>query len=54
MSQGCGKPYNGAHKVEGAPLRCGNILYWKVPGANDKARSAEVVLCDKCKKEKTL
>lgn len=48
MSNGCGKAYNGEHKVEGAPLRCGVRLYWAT--AKDKReRTLEVLLCEQCK-----
>lgn len=46
---GCGKPTNGGHKVEGAPLHCGMSLYWKSAEGNDRARTQEIVLCDECK-----
>ena len=50
---GCGKDWNGSHVVTGTPLRCGQSLYWKVPG-KDKERKLEVNLCDECKlKENT-
>lgn len=45
---GCGKEYNGAYKVEGAPLRCGVSLYWKVPG-KERERTQEIHLCENCK-----
>lgn len=50
---GCGREHNGNYKVTGAPLKCGQNLYWKVPG-KDKERTQEVHLCDECKtKEET-
>jgi hypothetical protein len=52
-NQGCGKPFNGAHKVDGAPLRCGVNLYWKTPEGNDRARTKEVNLCDECMEKET-
>lgn len=45
---GCGKAWNGNHVVEGAPLRCGNKLYHRVPGGKEKDLTTEVVLCDQC------
>lgn len=48
---GCGKPYNGNHTVTGASLRCGQCLYWKVPGENDKTRTQELILCDECREK---
>lgn len=45
---GCNREYNGSHVVPGVPLRCGQNLYWKVPG-KDRERTLEVNLCDKCK-----
>ena len=48
MSNGCGKAYNGEHKVECAPLRCGCHLYFAT--AKDKReRTLEVLLCPECK-----
>lgn len=47
---GCGKLYNGGHKVEGKSLHCGTNLFWKMAnGGDNKARQQEVVLCDDCK-----
>jgi hypothetical protein len=51
---GCGKSFNGNHKVVGEPLRCGVNLYWKVPGGNDKARTLEVLVCDECKSKERV
>jgi hypothetical protein len=47
---GCGRPWNGNHVVTGVPLRCGQNLYWKVPG-KDKERTQEAILCDECTKK---
>jgi hypothetical protein len=48
---GCGKVYNGQHKVEGLPLTCGMKLYWRLPGTklSDKERRCEDVLCEECR-----
>ena len=46
---GCGKAYNGAFKVTGAPLRCGVSLYWKKPNGSDRERVEFVHLCPDCK-----
>jgi len=48
IMNGCGREYNGDHKVEGAPLRCGITLYWAVK-AGAKERIAEIHLCPQCK-----
>lgn len=47
---GCGREFNGKHEVEGASLRCGTHLYWRVEGAKttDKNRTQEVILCPLC------
>jgi hypothetical protein len=45
----CGKPTNGGYVVEGAPLKCGTRLYWKVKGERNVSEM-EIVLCDDCKK----
>ena len=49
LMAGCGKAYNGAFKVTGAPLRCGQNLYWKTTAGKDTARELEVHLCPDCK-----
>lgn len=50
MTTGCGKEYNGEHKVEGAPLRCGQNLYWKTKdAARPQDRTLEIHLCPACK-----
>lgn len=49
---GCGKPWNAGHQVEGAPLRCGNSLYWKTGKGKDNTRTQETILCDECKNTK--
>ena len=50
---GCGKVYNGQHKVEGSPLTCEMKLFWRLPGTklSDKARRCEAVLCSDCQEE---
>jgi hypothetical protein len=50
---GCGKPWNGSHKVEGVSLRCGTRLYWKLKDAKptDKKRETENLLCPLCEEE---
>jgi hypothetical protein len=45
---GCNKPYNGEHKVEGSSLRCGNKLLWKTAD-NNRERILEIILCEDCK-----
>jgi hypothetical protein len=50
---GCGKPWNGQHKVVGLPLRCGVSLYWRLKNSkpNDKAREQETLLCPLCEEK---
>jgi len=50
MAEGCNKPYNGEHKVEGSPLRCGTKLYWATAKDN-RERTLEIVLCEECKEK---
>jgi hypothetical protein len=49
---GCNKPYNGEHKVEGSSLRCGNKLLWKTAD-NNRERILEIILCEDCKQQDT-
>jgi hypothetical protein len=49
---GCNKPYNGEHKVEGSSLRCGNKLLWKTAD-NNRERTLEIILCEDCKQQDT-
>ena len=44
----CGKPTT-KYVVEGASLKCGTRLYWKVVGERNVSE-LEIVLCDECKK----
>jgi hypothetical protein len=50
---GCGREFNGNHKVEGASLRCGANLYWRLPNSKitDKTREHELLLCPLCKEK---
>jgi hypothetical protein len=50
---GCGRDFNGDHKVEGAPLRCGTRLYWKKTSGKDTARELEIILCTACEEKET-
>lgn len=45
----CGRAWDGEHKVEGAPLRCGDKLYWKTDASRPQDRTLEVNLCPQCK-----
>ena len=51
IMNGCGKEYNGDYKVEGAPLRCGQNLYWKTDAARPQDRTLEVHLCPACREK---
>jgi hypothetical protein len=50
---GCGRDFNGDHKVEGTPIRCGMNLYWKKGSGKDNARDLEVNLCPECEEKET-
>jgi hypothetical protein len=45
---GCGREFNGTHKVEGAALRCGQNLYWKTSLTRPQERTLETNICPAC------
>jgi hypothetical protein len=48
---GCGRAWNGEHVVDGASLRCGEKLYWKLNALKPQERTLEVNLCPQCKEK---